>query len=478
MRRNNLGQEGTPEGRTDFWTREPQPKTENTMEPENKVSRRGFLKKTGLAVVGGGVAAGTPIEAAAQPQPPQEIKIREKRTLGRTGFQVSDISFGTGSLDTPAVLAVALDMGVNYIDTAEHYVGGRAEATVGEVLKDRDRDSIFLTTKLNTSMGGSTKEQIKERFQRCLGRLQTDRVDCLMVHMTPEIGQVTHEGFHAAAAELKQEGKVRFLGLSNHGTQHSIWGQIKDPMENVIGAAVEDGRFDVALFVYNFLQKEQGERIIQACASKNVGVTLMKTDPVSLAAGRTEALEAQMEAAKRPDGRPVSESRQQTTREYQAWADAAEAFKRQHGLRSATQVRDAAIKFVLAHSGVHTVCPTINTFEALEGFVALSGQKLSTAERPILASYEDLLGPYYCRHACGICEPSCPQQVPVNTILRYGHYYAAQGREKQAMQKYADLAGPTADICAGCPGHCEAACPHGVRAKSLLAQAHDNLTMA
>lgn len=443
------------------------------MESENRFSRRGFLKKTGLAVVGGGVVAGTPMGAAGERKGPQEIKVREKRTLGRTGFQVSDIGFGTGSLNNPAVLAVALDMGVNYIDTAEHYVNGQAERTVGEVLKDRDRDSIFLTTKLNMSMGGSTKEQIKERFQRCLERMQTDRVDCLMVHMTPEIGQVTHEGFHAAAAELKQEGKVRFLGLSNHGTQHSIWGQIKDPMENVIGAAVEDGRFDVALFVYNFLQKEQGERIIQACASKNVGVTLMKTDPVSLAAGRTEALEGQLRS-----GRQVSESRQRTTREYQAWADAAEEFKQQHGLQSATEVRDAAIKFVLAHSGVHSVCPTINTFEALEGFVALSGQKLSTAERPILASYEDLLGPYYCRHACGICEPSCPHQVPVNTILRYDHYYAAQGREKQAMQKYAALSGPMADVCAGCSGHCEAACPYGVRAKSLLTAAHDHLTMA
>jgi predicted aldo/keto reductase-like oxidoreductase len=445
------------------------------MEAENKVSRRGFLKKTGFAVVGGGVISGTPkgIGAEERQGQDQEVKIRATRTLGRTGFQVSDIGFGTGSLNNPAVLAVALDMGVNYIDTAEHYVNGQAERTVGEVLKDRDRSSIFLTTKLNMSMGGSSKEQIKERFQRCLERMQTDRVDCLMVHMTPAIEQVTHEGFHAAAAELKQEGKVRFLGLSNHGTQHSIWGQIEDPMEKVIGAAAEDGRFDVALFVYNFLQKEQGERIIQACASKKVGVTLMKTDPVALAAGRTEALETQLRS-----GREVPESRQQTTREYQAWADAAEEFKRQHGLQSATQVRDAAIKFVLDNPGVHSVCPTINTFEALEGFVALSGQKLSTTERPMLASYEDLLGPYYCRHACGICEPSCPRQVPVNTILRYDHYYAAQGREKQAMQKYAGLSGPTAGACADCPGHCESACPFGVRAKSLLAQAHENLTMA
>jgi predicted aldo/keto reductase-like oxidoreductase len=199
----------------------------------------------------------------------------------------------------------------------------------------------------------------------------------------------------------------------------------------------------------------------------------MKTDPVSLAAGRTEALESQLS-----QGRRVSESRERITREYQAWADAAEEFKRQHGLQSATQVRDAAIKFVLAHPNVHSVCPTMNTFEALEGFVALSGQKLASADKPVLASYEELLGPYYCRHACGICEPSCPQGVPVNTILRYGHYYSAQGRQKQAMQKYAAIPEPGAGGCMDCTAPCESACPHGVHVQGLLVQAHQNLALS
>ena len=53
-------------------------------------------------------------------------------------------------------------------------------------------------------------------------------------------------------------------------------------MEKVVLAAVEDGRFDVGLFVYNFLQKEQGEKIIEACQKNKVGVTLMKTNPVKV----------------------------------------------------------------------------------------------------------------------------------------------------------------------------------------------------
>ena len=161
-----------------------------------------------------------------------------------------------------------------------------------------------------------------------------------------------------------------------------------------------------------------------------------------------------------------------------AWADAAEEFKQLHGVSSATEIRDAAIKFCLDNSGVHTVCPSINTFDDLEGFIALSGQKLSVDESPMLASYETLLGQYYCRHACGICEPSCPQQVPVNTIARYGHYFDVQSREKRAIQKYAALRGPKADVCMECEGHCEKACPHQVPVRTLLSRAHEILSFA
>ncbi len=191
-------------------------------------------------------------------------------------------------------------MGINYIDTAEHYMNGQAERAVGEVLKGRDRSSIFLTTKLNLTMGGSSKEELKQRFQACLDRMQTDYVDCLMIHMTPRVEEVKHEGFHEAAAELKAEGRVRFLGLSNHGTEHVAYGRVESPMENVIGAAAEDGRFDVALFVYNFLQKEQGERIIEACRARDMGVTLMKTNPVGVVARYAESA-----AAARASGRDL-----------------------------------------------------------------------------------------------------------------------------------------------------------------------------
>jgi predicted aldo/keto reductase-like oxidoreductase len=450
------------------------------MSPEKRVSRRGFLKSTGAAVVGGGMISGAaPVGASvgapvgAQGVNRQEARIREYRTLGRTGFEVSDISFGTGNLDNANVLAVALDQGVNYIDTAEHYVNGRAERTIGEVLPGRDRSSLFITTKLNLSRGRDSKEEIKGRFRQCLERMRTDYADCLMIHLTPDVATVAHEGFHAAAEELKAEGRVRFLGVSNHGMQHVVYGGTQESMADVVGAAAEDGRFDMALFVYNFLQKEQGEGVIAACQARGMGVTLMKTDPVGIGSILGEGLDTALEA-----GRQVSEARQRVVRDYVRWTEAAEEFKRLHGLESEAQVRDAAIKFCLDHPGVHTVSATINSFDVLGAFLALSGQRLTQEERPMLASYDGLLGPFYCRHGCGVCEPACPDGVRVNDILRYGHYFDAQRREKQAMQKYASLAGVGAGGCLDCDAPCEDACPYGVPARTLLTRAHLRLTLA
>ncbi len=107
----------------------------------------------------------------------------------------------------------------------------------------------------------------------------------------------------------------------------------------------------------------------------------------------------------------------------------------------------------------------------------LSGQKLGIGDEAVLEAARDAFGGAYCRHACGLCEPSCPRGVPVNTIMRYEYYFAAKGREKEAMGLYAALEeARDAGGCAGCSGPCEAACPYGVPIQSKLLVAHEIMT--
>ena len=243
-------------------------------------------------------------------------------------------------------------------------------------------------------------------------------------------------------------------------------------MEKVALAAIEDGRFDVMLFVYNFLQREQGAKILKACNDKGVGATLMKTNPV------LNYLEMKENADKAAaEGREASPRMTDLLTRLKDRADASEAFIKEYGLADFNQIRDAAVKFVLSNPHVNSACLTIKNFEDLEFYVGLSGQRFADADEAKLSVYAKARGQFYCRHACGECESQCPHGVPVNTIMRYQHYFKAQGREKTAMVKYAALPAQKADKCWGCSGSCERACPHGVPIQGLLTIAHQTLTL-
>jgi ferredoxin len=108
----------------------------------------------------------------------------------------------------------------------------------------------------------------------------------------------------------------------------------------------------------------------------------------------------------------------------------------------------------------------------------LVGLGFTETDEAGLSAHADIEGRLYCRHACGLCESHCPSRVPVNTIMRYNHYFAAQGREKYAMKKYAELDGQRADACRNCEGFCQAACPYKVPINDLLKFAHSNLSLA
>jgi predicted aldo/keto reductase-like oxidoreductase len=140
-------------------------------------------------------------------------------------------------------------------------------------------------------------------------------------------------------------------------------------------------------------------------------------------------------------------------------------------------IRDAAIKFVLNNPDVNAACPTIQNYSDLEAYVSLSGSKFDLKARNTLAAYKTTYGEFYCRHACGMCEPQCPFKVPVNTIMRYNHYFMGQGKEKAAMLEYAALPANKADVCSNCEGRCEQACPYGVPVQGLLMLAHRTLTL-
>jgi aryl-alcohol dehydrogenase-like predicted oxidoreductase len=433
-----------------------------------KLSRRGFMGGSIAMLAGLGLKNPSKLLGQTSDTKNKSPKIKEYRTLGRTGFKCSDIGFGSSGVTDPAFMGAVFDAGVNYVDCAEGYLRGRVEQTIGDAMKNRDRKKVFITTKLGLRKN-DTKQTVIDRANKCLERLQSEYIDCLMIHMPSTVAALKNEAYHEAIKELKTEGKVRFAGLSNHGSQ---WGDVPETMEKVHLAAAEDGRFDVALLVYNFIQREMGENILKAYKQKNVGATIMKTNPVLNYMERKADIDKAEE-----EGRDISPRLLALVERLKARADRAESFKKKYNLSHFNEIRDAAIKFVLNNPNVNSACPTILNYNDLEAYVSLSGSKFDLEAQNTLAAYEAEYGEFYCRHACGKCEPQCPYGVPVNTIMRYNHYFMGQGKEKSAMLEYAALPTNRADVCSKCEGFCEQACPYGVRVQGLLMLAHRTLTL-
>jgi predicted aldo/keto reductase-like oxidoreductase len=292
-----------------------------------------------------------------------------------------------------------------------------------------------------------------------------------MMHGGESLEDIKHEGFHAAVTQLKSDGRLKYAGISHHGAFHPLGS--KEPIGKVLLAAAEDGRFDVYLMAYNFLNQAQSGEVLRACREKNIGTTLMKTNPVGGYFGMKERI-ARLEK----EGKDVPEFSRKTLAKFKAIYEEAEGFLKRYNLEDPGEIKEAAIKFCLNNPNVNSICVSFRNFDNLAKYVKLSGTRFTPTDEAALAVYSKSFGRFYCRHACGLCEPHCPRKVPVNTIMRYNHYFAAQGREKYAMERYAKLDSRVADQCRHCTGACESACPYNVPVQTLLTLAHQNLTLA
>lgn len=441
------------------------------MASENKtnVTRRNFLKSSSIGFLSAGVI-GKDIDLLFDEKNNEELpKIKAYRILGRTGFKVSDIS--SGATESETILKALIKSGVNYIDTSEVYSNGNNEKMIGKCIKEFNRKSLFITTKVLSGRGFKSKEDIIDSARRSLERLQTDYIDCYMIHSAESSEIIKNEYFHDAVRQLKSEGRIRFCGVSCHGK--SWVNKPKETMEEVLMTAIEDGRFDVILLVYNFLQQDMGKRILKACKEKNIGTTVMKANPI-FDYSQIKSWIAELER----DGKEISGQLRYFLNAYKTIAARADSTIKETNFKSNDEIfKDIAIPFVLSNPDVNTVLVLLSNFDDLKYHLKLSGKTLKKSDKKRLMNYKETYGQLYCRHACGICEDKCPDNIPVNTIMRYNYYFLAQKGEKYAMQKYLTLGERNAKACKSCKGYCESACPYKVPIQGLLNLAHHDLTL-
>jgi aryl-alcohol dehydrogenase-like predicted oxidoreductase len=154
------------------------------------------------------------------------MKLMDYRSLGRSGVKVSPLCLGTMTFGGPTdeatagrIVAKAKDQGVNFIDTADAYQGGKSEEVTGRAIGNQRHDWV-LATKLGNvrgkwpNQGGLSRKWVMQCCEESLRRLGTDYIDILYLHKedhdTPLVQTVR------ALGALQQQGKIRYFGISNH----------------------------------------------------------------------------------------------------------------------------------------------------------------------------------------------------------------------------------------------------------------------
>ena len=206
------------------------------------LNRRSFLRLGTLA----GMATALPLAHARPVQRTPDVHPGVKRyvTLGRTGLQISDISFGSSRLrrGEERLVRHALDRGINYFDTAESYTGGTAETVLGNALKG-ERDKVFIATKAFAG-AADPHTDIMKTLESSLRRLQTDYVDVFFSHAVNDVERLKNLEWFEFVERAKHQGKIRFTGMSGHAGR----------LVQCVDYALDHNMVDVILLAHNFGQ--------------------------------------------------------------------------------------------------------------------------------------------------------------------------------------------------------------------------------
>ncbi len=404
------------------------------------MSRREFIRAGAAAAAAAGIAASVPGgalfgEEAKKEEPKPEWKNKQDcmkyRRLGRTNLMVSEIGFGAmGLMETNCTIVFdAMEKGVNYIDTASSYVGGRSEKALADVVK-KSRDKFWINTKTSgvfrrAEVAPDAGALFARILDESLGRLKTDRVDGIMVHGAENADQVGNDDLFNAFEKAKKAGKARFFGVSCHQN-----------MAETLKAAVETGRYDLVMSTYNVANSAALKPLLDLCEKKDVGFVAMK-------------------AAK-----PV------------VWKIG------QYLPDSKLTPHQTCFKWVLeSHKAVSTVIPHMVSLEQVKENVRvpklrMTGEEESSFRRKALESAQG-----ECCSMCGGCAAVCDRGVRVPDIMRFMMYLRSPGEEEMAREGYASL-GPaeSAAACDACM-RCLSACPMGIDIPGRIREAHSRLTV-
>jgi aryl-alcohol dehydrogenase-like predicted oxidoreductase len=293
----------------------------------------------------------------------------EYRTLGRTGLRVSDIGFGAMTIggeifgatdDSESLRALnrALDLGMNFIDTADAYGRGHSEELIARLLTTR-RQEVVLATKggnqftVRQGLRNFDPDYITAALEQSLKRLQIETIDLYQLHNPSQ--EVMRRGeIFDRLERFKREGKIRFYGVSIEKTDDGI-------------VAVETGKPDTLQLVYNILHQDPEERLFPLAQRENVGIIARVPLERGALSGRFQSAAGFADRDWRRGVFPDDQLAQ---------VNAAVAKLQFLVKGDVPNLADAALRFILSQPAVSAIIPGIRTVRQVEDNIAASGKRL------------------------------------------------------------------------------------------------------
>jgi len=390
------------------------------------LSRRELFGLTGAAAATG---LFTPAALGAETAPLPQVP---RRVLGKTRQSVPILLMG-GAMGFDQRfdprLAEAVRFGVDYVDAADCYAGGKCETGVGAYLgKAKNRDKIWITSKSDRH----DPEGLEQTLSQGLSRMQTTHVDLYYMHGIEDKG-VLSSGMARMAEKLKKEGKIRFFGFSCHGNN----------VVELLNKAAGLSWIDSIMFRYNFRSygnKELNEAI-DAAHRSGIGLIAMKTQGSE--------------------------------------ASFADAWK-QYEKTGKWNKYQAVLKAVWADKRISAAVSHMDSFEKLRENVAaaLDRTSLTEAEQRSLTRYAEATRSFACDGCDHICGPALsPAAAPVRIAdtIRYVMYHDAYGETAKARELFGRLPEPARRLQEVDFAPANRACPHGVDVAGLMKRAGEVL---
>ncbi len=346
-------------------------------------------------------------------------------------------TFKDGSIDeeqTFKMFDIAINAGVNYIDTAHPYHNGLSEPLVGRALKRYNRESLYLATKLPI-WAIDSKEKALEIFNGQLEKLQTDYIDFYLLHAldNAKFEKCINLGLIDMCLDLQKQGKIKNFGFSFHDSY--------EVFEKIVN--YRDWDFCQIQFNYMDTEEQAGLKGLKLCEEKNIPVIIMEPLKGGSLTKYPEVIE-NMFKSQRPNASIAS------------W-----------GLRYVGSFENVLV-LLSGMSNVDQMNDNINTFENFEKF---TDEEFALVENVVDALKKRVKnGCTGCRY----CMP-CPNQVNIPKIFRMWNVGYMYDNFNVIANSYNNTKPEElATSCVKC-GLCETKCPQGISIIDDLVKAHKDL---